>query len=157
VAIESDDEARRAAEAIIADIGSGDIAAGEDFVSLYTDRNDALWIGRFLTPLLTEALERYNAGDVSPETARLVAFARTLKGALAVSDAETAAATAERAAERRAATVVAIQPAPDIGDRMTGIGLHGVPLPDDAVPDGDFLATRVATPEALMAFYIEHM
>jgi hypothetical protein len=128
VAIESDDEACRTAEAIIADIGSGDIAAGEDFVSLYTDRNDALWIGRFLTRLLTEALERYNAGDVSPETARLVAFARTLKSARAVSDAESAAATAERAAERRAATVVAIQPAPDIGDRMTGVGLHGLPL-----------------------------
>jgi hypothetical protein len=138
VAIESDDEARRAAEAIIADIGCGDIAAGQDFVSLYADRNDELWIGRFLTPLLTEALKRYNAGDVSPEAARLVAFARTLKGALAVRDAETAAATAERAAERRAATVVAIQPAPDIGARMTGIGLHGLPLPDDAMPDGDF-------------------
>ena len=43
-------------------------------VSLYTGRNNTLWIGRFLTPLLTEALERYNTGDVSPETARLVAF-----------------------------------------------------------------------------------
>jgi hypothetical protein len=33
-----------------------------------------------------------------------------------------------------------------------------LPLPDDAGGvDGDFLATRVATPEALMAFYIEHV
>ena len=71
--------------------------------------------------------------------------------------AERAAAEAERAAERRAATVAAIQAAPDIADRMTGVGLHGLPLPDDAVPDGNFLVTRVATPEALMAFYIEHM
>lgn len=155
--IENADEARRAAETIIADIASGDLVAGEDFVSLYVDHNDALWIGRFLVPLLMEATERAKAGDLSSETARLTRFAGTLNEALAVSDAETAAATAERAAERRAATVVAIQPAPDIGDRMTGVGPHGVPLPDDAVPDGDFLGTRVATPEALMAFYIEHM
>ena len=40
---------------------------------------------------------------------------------------------------------------------MTGVGLHGLPLPDDVAPEGDFLVTRVATPEALMAFYIEHM
>ncbi|HYN30991.1 MAG TPA: hypothetical protein VES40_00065, partial [Ilumatobacteraceae bacterium] len=66
--IENADEARRAAEAIIADIASGDLVAGEDFVSLYVDHNDALWIGRFLVPLLMEATERAKAGDLSSET-----------------------------------------------------------------------------------------
>jgi hypothetical protein len=156
VVIESDDEAHRAAEAIIADIASGDLRAGEEFISLYVEK-DALWIGRFLVPLLTEAIERAHRGDVSVETARLVGFAKWMREAVAVSDAETAAATEERAAERRAATLVAMQPAPDIGSRMTGTGLHGLPLPGNAVADGDFLLTRVASPEVLMAFYIEHM
>ena len=142
---------------IIADVSSGEIAAAEDFVSLYTDPHDARRVGGHLVPMLSEAVKRWNAGDISPETVRLVAFASDIRDALQVLDADTAVAEAERAAERRAATVAAIQPSPDIADRMTGVDLHGLPLPEDAVPDGDFLATRVATPEGLMAFYIEHM
>lgn len=112
VALDSDDEARRAAEAIIADVGSGEIAAAEDFVALYTDPNDVRRIGSYLVPTLSEAVARWSAGDVSPVTARIVAFARDLNDALEVLDTETAAAQPERGAERRAATVAAIQPAP---------------------------------------------
>ena len=142
---------------IVADVGSGKIEAAAVFVSLYTDPGDVMRIGGHLQPMLIEAVERWHAGDVSPATARLVGLARVVGDGLAIRDAETAAAKAERIAERRAATLAAIHPPPDIADRMTGVGLRGLPLPDDAVPDEDHLATRVATPDALMAFYIEHM
>lgn len=157
VAIESDDEARRAAEAIIADIGSGHIERAEDFIGLYGDPRDASRVWSFVLPVLTDAVKRHRTGDGSPAMTRLAAFARVYNDAVQHSDGEAAAAKAERAAERRAATVVAIQPAPDIADRMIGVGLHGIPLPDDAMTDGNFLVTRVATPEGLVAFYIEHL
>ena len=64
-----------------------------------------------------------------------------MNDALEFLDAQAAVAKAERTAERRAATVVAIRPAPEVADRMTGAGPHGVPLPDDAAPDGHFLTT----------------
>jgi hypothetical protein len=157
VVIESDDEARRAAESMLADVAVGDTTAADDFVSLYAEPRDAMRIMVHLLPRLSEALRRLREGDNSPETVRLAAFARDLNVAHGVAVIEAAAAKAERAAERRAATVVAVQPAPDIGARMTGIGVHGVPLPDDAEPKEEFVATRLAKPDGLMAWYIEHL
>jgi hypothetical protein len=58
VVIESDDEARRAAEAIIADVSSGELAAAEDFVSLYTDSRDAWRVWSYVQPMLNEAVKR---------------------------------------------------------------------------------------------------
>lgn len=143
---------------IIADVRSGQIETAAEFVSLYTDPGDVIRVGRHLVTMLSDAVRRWKAGDHSPEATRLVEFYEIVRDALAVHAADTAVAEAERASERRAATMVeASQPAPDIAHRMTGVGLHGLPLPDDVAPEGDFLVTRVATPEALMAFYIEHM
>jgi hypothetical protein len=157
VAIASDDEARRAAEATIADVGSGEIERAAEFFSLYSEPRDAHRVWNFMFPMLNEAVGRLRSGDDSPETARLAAFAMDSIEQFEIADAERAAAKAERLARRRAETLMAIQSPPDIAHRMTGVGLHGIPLPDDAVPDGDFLATSHASPAALMSFYIEHM
>jgi hypothetical protein len=157
VAIESDDEARRAAEVTIADVGSGKVERAAEIFSLYSEPRDAHRVWSFMFPMLNEAVARLRSGDDSPETARLAAFAMESIEQFEIADAERAAAKAERVAERRAATVMAIQPPPDIAHRMTDVGLHGIPLPDDAVPDGSFLTTSHASPAALMSFYIEHM
>jgi hypothetical protein len=156
VAIQSDDEARRVAEAILAHVASGGTDVPEE-VAGYSERRDLIWIGRHLSRILDDALRRWQEGDESPENARLVAYRENVKDGIDEQRAEDTIASMERAAERRAATVVAIGPAPDIAERMTGVGLHGVPLPDDATPDGEFLSTRVATPEGLMAYYIESL
>lgn len=157
VAIQSDDEARRAAKATIADVGSGEIERAAEFFTLYAEPRDARRVWSFMLPMLNEAVDRLRSGDDSPETARLAAFAMDWIEVFEIDDANRAAAKAERVAERRADTLRAIQPPPDIAHRMTGIGLHGIPLPDDVAPDGSFLATSLASPEALMSFYIEHM
>lgn len=149
MAIESDDEARRAAEATIADVGSGEIERAADFFSIYSEPRDAHRVWSFMLPMLNEAVGRLRSGDDSSETARLAAFAMDSIEQFAIADAERAAAKAERVAERRAATLMAIQPPPDIAHRMTDVGLHGIPLPDDAVPDGSFLATSHASPAGL--------
>lgn len=152
VAIESDEEGRRAAKAIIADVASGKPAAADEFVALYSG-DDALWVGRHLGRLLDEAIGR----TTPPERDRLVEFKRVIVENVRVHRAGAEVAKAERAAERRAATSAAEQEAPQIGERMTGVGPLGLPLPDDVVADGDFLVTRVASPDGLMAFYIEHL
>lgn len=157
MALEGEDEARRVAEAILADIRSGDLTTLDERVGLFVDGRDAHSIMTHVMPALLEAKRRFRAGDESPPTARLVAFALNLVDAQQVADAENAAARAERAAERRAATVAGIGPAPDLAPRMNGVGPHNVPLPDDASPSGDFLATRIASPDDLMAFYIAHL
>lgn len=157
VALESDDEARRAAEAIIADVASGQTEAADIFVTIYSEPSDGLRIGRHLVATLTEAFERWRDGDRSPETSRLVALMAHAESYRKAQEADEAIAKAERAAERRAATWAAIVPAPDIADKMTGVGPYGVPIPEDATPIGEFLATRVAQPEALMAFYVHDL
>ena len=58
VAIDSDDEARRAAEAIIAEVGSGDFARAEQFVLRYADQREAERVWSYLVPTLTEAVQR---------------------------------------------------------------------------------------------------
>jgi hypothetical protein len=155
VAIESDDEAHRAAERITADIASGDDTA-DVFAALYSDP-DGLWIGHHLGPLLHEALQRWNGGDRSLPTQRLVAVVGAYRTHQETADADAAVAAAERAAERRTATSVAIEPPPDLSHRMTGVGIHGIPLPDDITTDGEFGVTHVAAAEPLMAFYIHHL
>jgi hypothetical protein len=157
VAIESDDEARRAAEAIIADVGCGGTEAADVFVGVYEDRNDQLWIGRHLDPMLLDTYERWKAGDRSASTVRLVGLMRIMAVYNREREADDAAAHYENATERRAATWAAVGPPPEIASRMTGVGPHGVPLPDDATTVDDWITTRVGRPDALMAFYVDRL
>jgi hypothetical protein len=159
VVLESDDEARHAAEAIIADVASGRVEAAAVFLPLYDTARDLIRIGAHLVPLLTEALKRFTAGDRSPETVRLVALAAAYDEATKTADADRVIAKTERMNERRAAAAAAIQPAPDIADRMTGVGPYGIPIPHDASEPDDrgFMNTRVCDPVELMAFYIERL
>ena len=72
-------------------------------------------------------------------------------------DADDAAAHYEDATERRAATWAAIGPPPEIASRMSGVGPHGVPLPDDATTVDDWISARVAQPDALTAYYVDRL
>jgi hypothetical protein len=151
----SEDEARRAAQAIADDIGRGDVARTEDVESRYPDLQDPVWT--HLLSMLSDAVRRMRGGDRSAAIGRLAAFGWNYDDERAIREAEAAAERAEQRALNRAAIALSIASPPDIADRMTGVGPRGIPLPDDAAPNGDFLSTRVATPEALMAFYIAHM
>jgi hypothetical protein len=155
----SDDEARQSADAFLWVIATSADANGvEMWIEFYdANRSDMLLIGKHLDSGLYAACKRYEAGDRSETTMRLVQYAMIVREQIKVHEAEEAAAKYRRENERRAATSNQVAPAPDIADRMTGVGLHGIALPDDATPDGTMLATRVAAPEPLMAFYIEHM
>ncbi len=92
MAIESDDEARHAAEAIIADVAAGNMATADEFVALYSGPSDALRIAKYLSPMLHDPFVHHEAGDTSPETERLAAFYRTLTDDLRALNAETAVA-----------------------------------------------------------------
>ncbi|HEY4610127.1 MAG TPA: hypothetical protein VIH06_13010 [Ilumatobacteraceae bacterium] len=150
-----DDEARRAAQAIAYDIGRGDVVSRQDVELRYPDLPDRVWT--HLLSMLSDAVRRMRSGDRSAAIGRLAAFGWNYDDERATREAEAAADKAEQRALHRAAIALSIESPPDIADRMTGVGPHGIPLPDDAAPNGDSLATRVATPEALMAFYIAHM
>lgn len=155
-----DDEARRTAEAMVAAIGSGDDAAVADLESRYPDPRDAIDVRLYLWPMLTDAVRRVARGDDTPATARLAAYAWDRNDERVARDAEAAAAKSQRIAERQETTLRSVGPVPYLVHRMTGVGPRGIPLPDDVTPDpddDDFVLTRVADPQALMAFYIAHM
>ena len=131
----SDDEAKRIAAQLVHDIANAiDIDEAVSIYSLFAtgDGRDALAIGLEVIPQLTAAIDRFRAGDRTPQTLNLVAAVRFYNDQRQQQQADDAESKRSQADERRdAATLPA--PTPAVAALLSNTSdLLETPLPHDA-------------------------